>query len=179
MQLSEVRNMLRINRHRLDDELEIHADVLDRIGQEVARHNSRMLEAKKQLSAVKAQVIEQLKADDPKMTNPMAEDAAARDRDYSEAWAKYQVARQAHEEWESAYKAWYQRGFDLKALGDLFANQYFAISDIRGPYPENTENFRRRAREASEQTDERRRRAASPVEEQTTTRPRRRTLVDS
>lgn len=177
MQLSEVRNMLRINRHRLDDELEIQADVLDRIGREVALHNSRMLEAKKELAVTEARVIERLKEDDPKMSNPLAEKAAARDREYTEAWQKYQQARHLHEEWESAYKAWHARGFDIKALGELFAHQYFTISEVRGPYPENTQSIRSRVREASEQTTARRS-TREPAEEEQPTRPRRRTLVD-
>ena len=56
MELSQVRNMLRINKHRLDDELELHAEVLDRVGQEVVKRNSRMIELKKRLEEVEAKV---------------------------------------------------------------------------------------------------------------------------
>lgn len=176
MELSEVRNMLRINRHRLDDELEVHAEVLDRVGQEVVRRNSRMIELKKKLEEVEARVTSDLKDADPKLTNPMAEREAKRNRDYTAAWEAYQRARHEHEEWESVQKAWYQRGFDLKALGELFGNQYFALDSIRGPYPSNTESLRSGMRLSHDAVTTRR---ISSSEEATSNRPRRRTLVDS
>ena len=161
--------MLKINRHRLDDELEINSEIADKIGQRVAKLNSWQLEAKRQLEITDAKVIARLKDADPKMTNPIAEKEARSSRDYETAWKAFQTARLEYEEWESIQKAWYQRGFDLKALGDLFGNQYFALDSIRGPYPSNMEGLRSKLRQASER--------AEPEPE--TSRPRRRTLVDS
>jgi hypothetical protein len=137
MTLIELRNMLRINRHRLDDELEIQAEILEKIGRSVVTLNSRQIELKRLLDVAEAKIIARIKENDPKTTNPMAEKEAKDDREYLRAWQAYQAARSEHEEWESLYKAWHARGFDIKALGELFANQYFAINAVRGPYPKN------------------------------------------
>ena len=170
MELSEIRNMLKINRHRLDDELEVHSEIMDRIGQRVVKLNGRQIELKRQMEITEAKVISRLKDDDPKMTNPIAEKEAKGSRDYETAWKAYQVARAEHEEWEVVQKAWYQRGFDIKALGDLFGNQYFALDSVRGPYPSNMEGLRSKMRQASERSES--------LDEEVR-RPRRRTLVDS
>lgn len=127
------RNMLRINKHRLDDELEIQAELQERISAHTARLNSRMLECKKGLDAEEARVIAQLKDNDAKLTNPQAEKEARRHRDYISAWQSYAVARQEHEEWLGLYEAWKSRGYQLKTLADLFSDQYFTIDSAGTP----------------------------------------------
>lgn len=157
MELHAIRQMLRINRHRLDEELEIHSQMMDTIGQEVVRLNSKAIELKKKLEETEAKVVERIKDQDPKMTNPQAERECKRDREYSAAWSAHQQARHEHDEWELIAKAWYQRGFDLKALGELFAAQYFSLDSVRGPYPSNMESLRadmRRANESKAPTDD-------------------------
>lgn len=181
--------MLRINRHRLDDELEIHSQVMEEIGRTVVKLNSMQLELKRKLAIAEAQAVSDLKDADPKMSNPIAEKEAARDRNVGRAWEAWQAARAELEEWESVQKSWYQRGFDLKALGDLFAHQYFAMDSIRGPYPSGMESLRGQMREASgnagqrrHQAEEGRERSAQALNnatQQENPRPRRRTLVDS
>lgn len=145
--LDNYRAMLRINRHRLDDELECHAQISEEIGREVARKNSYMLEKKKSLDTTLARLISKLKATDEKMSNPVAENEAKRDSQYDEAWKGWQATRAELEEWQAVKDAWYQKGFDLKALGDLYAHQYFALDAIRGPYPSKMESIRAQQRE--------------------------------
>lgn len=173
MDIQAARNMLRINRHRLDDELEINAQIMEMIGREVAKHNSRMLEMKKGVDSTEARVMADLKDADPKMSNPVAEKEAKRNKDYLSAWSAYQLARQTHEEWEAVYKAWVTRSFDLKALGELFAHQYFAIDSIHAPNLAPSEGTRTAMRE---RTGDYSRPRPEPAEEP---KPRRRTLVDS
>lgn len=175
MNIDQARNMLRINRHRLDDELEINAQTGEEIGRETAKRNSRQLEAKKTLDQTEARVVAELREDDAKLGVAAAEKEARRHRDVVAAWNAYAVARQEHEEWEVVYKAWIGRGHDLKALGLLFANQYFAIDSIRGPYPSNTESLRAGMRGKTGDFSTRR----SAPEEEPPPRPRRRSLVDS
>lgn len=168
MDLQQARNMLRINRHRLDDELEINAQVGEEIGREMAKRNSKQLDLKKSLDMVTAAEVARLKEDDPKLSNPAAEKEATRSREWRTAWNDYQAARHEHEEWEIVYKAWISRGFDLKALGELFAHQYFAMDSIRGPYPSKMDSIRSSMRERSRE-----------IETTSSDRPRRRSLVDS
>ena len=149
--INTYRRMLRIQKHRLDDELEINAEILDKIGQALARRNSLMLEAKKSLEITEARVLEQVKADDPKMTNPQAEREVKRDREYDSAWKAYQVARQEFEEWEHLMRAWITRSYDIKAMCELHGQQYFAIDSVRrssGAQPSDTSTGRERTQEA-------------------------------
>lgn len=179
MELTNIRKMLKINRHRLDEELEVNSDIQERIGREVARRNSLMLEAKRMLTETEARVIADLKEADPKLSNPIAEKEAQRHRDYRAAWTSYQVARQEHEEWEAAYKAWITRSYDLKALGELYGFQYFTIDSVqRDREPafgqkitdQRTDRVRLEMRNKTGDF-------SKPQESEA--RPRRRTLVDS
>lgn len=181
--------MLPINRHRLDEELEINAQVMDDIGRSVAKANSLMLEAKKQVEIVEAQESERLREASDKMTNPQIEREVRRSRAYKDAWDHYQRLRHDHEEWESLYKAWTSRSYDLKALGELFAAQYFVIDSVTGyaaKRPGQEEPLRARMRAASDDINagrdgstRTRVRTQPPEQEPQPTRPRRRSLVDS
>lgn len=131
--LEFVRSHLYIDRMALDDELAIHAQVTEEINREVARANTAMLEAKRQLDITEAQVIASLKAVDVKMSNPVAEKEARQSRQYEKAWRAYLDARQLHEEWQGAQDAWAKKGYGLRELGALFGNEYFAVDSIRGP----------------------------------------------
>jgi hypothetical protein len=145
------RNMLRVNKHRLDDELEIQAETQERISSHLARLNSRQLELKKSLDATEALVISRLKDNDAKMSNPVAEKEARRDREYVAAWQAWSVARQEHEEWLGLYEAWKSRGYQLKTLADLHGDSYFTIDSTssRSSLREDPEAARTRMREAA------------------------------
>lgn len=128
--LNDYRNMLRINRHRLDDELEIQAEVMDRISQEVNKLNSQMLSAKEELLRVEARLMTEIAEDAPsKMTVAQIEAAVRRHKDRRDAWIKYDTARYSFDEWEALRDAWKQRGFSIKTLADLYTSHYFTISD--------------------------------------------------
>ena len=144
------RNMLRVNKHRLDDELEIQGETQERISSHLARLNSRQLELKKSLDSVEASVIARLKEGDSKLSNPIAEKEARRDRDYISAWQAWSVARQEYEEWLGLYEAWKSRGYALKTLADLYGDQYYAIDSAGGRVPrDDPDAARARLREAS------------------------------
>ena len=64
----QFRTMLPIHKHRLDDELEIHAQLQEQISHETTLRNSRMLEAKEDLAKTEARVADDLREDDPKLT---------------------------------------------------------------------------------------------------------------
>lgn len=168
------RNMLRINKHRLDDELEIQAETQERISSHLARLNSRMLELKKSTDQTEASVIARLKDNDAKLSNPLAEKEAKRDREYMSAWQAYQVARQEYEEWLGLYEAWKSRGYQLKTLADLHGDQYFAIDYTTGKAAREaaSDDARSRMREAAAQ------RNSEPAPEQITPPlPRRRATI--
>lgn len=126
--LQTYRKMLYVHRHRLDDELEIQADIMERISAQTVIQNSRALEAKDQLSRIEARLVEDAKDDDPKLSNPMAEARVRRDPERIKAWQVYQAARAEHEAWQGLLDAWKQRGYAIKTLADLYAANYYSPS---------------------------------------------------
>ena len=148
------RNMLRVNKHRLDDELEIQAECMERISALTAKANSLMLEAKEALAVIEGKLTQELAEDNPKWKVAEVAGAVKRDRDYKAAWQSYQLARQAHEEWEGLLKAWAQRGRDIKALGDLYASQYWQLDSLRRNTNESPREVVERARERRQQERE-------------------------
>lgn len=127
--LATFRKMLRVDRNTLDDDLEVQAEVLDRISQQVNRLGQRLAEAKEKLSSTEARLTRDVAEDaTTKMTATQVSAEVHRHRDRRDAWAAHQSARFEFEEWEALRDAWRQRGYSLKTLSDLYAAQYFTTS---------------------------------------------------
>jgi len=124
----EFRAKLRIDKHDLDGELEVHAECQEAIARVVAGCNTLQLEAKRAVEAVEAEVVDALKRQSDKMSNPVAEKEAKRSSKYAAAWGAYQTARQLYEEWAGLHSAWVTRGYNLKTLADLHGQQYFSVT---------------------------------------------------
>lgn len=155
--LEQYRNMLSINKLRLDDELEIQAENQERIGREVAFLNTRMIEAKDELACVEARLVEEFRDGS---TKDLAEAKAKRHPDRRRAWEKYQAVRETHELWSNVLSAWVTKGYKLADLGGLFASDYFAITSISRPDGNRRrdlnaadENSRQALRSASERSE--------------------------
>lgn len=177
--LEQYRTMLYVNKHRLDDELEIQGDIMDRISTEVVIRNTRMIEAKDDLAKTEGRIAEELRDGDVKLTVGMLDAKVKRDPDRARAWQKYQAARADHEAWGCLLDAWKQKGFSIKTLADLYAANYFTL---------NATQLSERQRNRNEQVDEGRaalRRAGhqsrlvDPAEEasKTAATPRRRSIL--
>lgn len=141
----EFRQRLRIDKGSLDDELEVQAQVLDRIGREVARLERAEAEAKDTLAATEARLAAEYKDDEQKRTVSELAGLVQRDRERVRDFQKLQDAKQAHGEWKSLYDAWKARGFAIKELAQLFVAQYFSLSDSvqgRGRTEEHIESMR-------------------------------------
>lgn len=132
MDLDYFRARLRVNKHRLDDELEQHADHLEKIGRYVASAARDEARLKRDLEKAEASRIRDLMLEDPKLSHAKASGDAKDKREVREAWEQHQEAKQRLVEWEALEKAWYQRGFDIKALAELFGSQYFVINSAGG-----------------------------------------------
>lgn len=163
------RNMLRVNKHRLDDELEMQAQVLEFISSRVARLNSLMLEAKEALKRTEGSLALDLK--DAKMLKDELLGRVYEHRDYKAAWGAYQVARQEHEEWEGLYKAWAQRGKDIDGLGRLYGAQYWQVDALKRREAEES------PRAVVERAREERQREREPSTPTLPSRPRRSLLT--
>jgi hypothetical protein len=119
--------MLRINKHRLDDELELQSQILDLISSQLTVLNSRSLESADQLKLVEARLFRELKDDSEKITDKAADALVKQDPERKRAWQASQAARAEHEDWSGLYDAWKARGFALRELCGLYVAQYFSI----------------------------------------------------
>lgn len=128
-ELQDFRTQLRINKHRLDDELEVQSELQEQIASILAEKEARMLELKDELGKVEARLIEDFREGS---TKDLAEAKAKRHPDRAKAWERYQVAMRAHADWVHMLDAWKARGRDMHTLGKLFGDSYFSLTSISG-----------------------------------------------
>lgn len=145
--LEQVRGMLPVHKHRLDDELELQPDMYERISTIVTVKNSRMLEAKEELARVEGRLLEDIRDADAKITVDAANARVRRSPERVRAWEASQHARAELEAWQGALEAWKQKGYSIKTLADLYAAQYFSVTPT---------NITSRQRDRMEDGDERR-----------------------
>ena len=123
--IDHYRSRLRIDKHALDDEIEVQAQYQDEISRELAAANSRMLLAKDVLARTEARVYADLKSD--KVSDTAANLQVKRSADRIRDWQDWMDARQEHEEWLGLYDAWQRRGYSIKTAADLYVAQYFSV----------------------------------------------------
>lgn len=161
--LHEYTAALRVDKHRLDDELEVQAESQYHISQEVARKNSDVQAAKDALAAVEARLTLDLKSHEPKLTAEQLKALVQRHRDRAAAWQAWAAAREEYEMWLGLLEAWRQKGYALSKLAELHGQQYYA--------PSSTSDDRRLAlRRSSEMA--RRHSAEERIAEHEDARPR-------
>lgn len=149
--------MLHVNRHRLDDELEVQSDIFHQIGEQLAYAGARESDAKDRLDTCEAELYLDLtnKASTAKMTKDQAQATIQLDPFRVKAFRAHQATKTEKSNWQSLYDSWKARGFDLKTLGQLYTDQYFAI-DSAGRAVPREDRTARRQQEAVEQRPRRR-----------------------
>ena len=145
----QYRAMLPVHKHRLDDELEVQAQIMEQIISETVRQNARMLESKLNLEKVEGRLLAEFKEDDPKMTVQQLDAKVKRDADRNRAWEIYLANISEHGKWQGLQDSWRQKGFSIKTLADLYSAQYFQLSSHqvhqrteRGNDPERQDRVR-------------------------------------
>lgn len=123
--LETFRRLLRPNKHNLDEELEIQAEVMGRISDCMAHAGARAAEAEQDLKAVEARLYQQFKSDDEKRTDKALESAIKRHQDRVRASEKSIALGRELAQWQGLYDAWRARGFSISKLCDLYVAQYF------------------------------------------------------
>jgi len=124
----QYRAMLPVHKHRLDDELEIQAQIMEQLSTEVIRLNARMLECKQALERIEGRLLFDFKDDDgPKLNAAQIDAKIKRDSGRVTAWQAYLQALSDHGKWQGLLDAWRQKGFSIKTLADLYASQYFQL----------------------------------------------------
>lgn len=129
--ISTYRSMLRIQKHRLDEELELQAELLHKISEHVVISKSRSLDDKDSLERLEGQIYSDAKEDNPKATVAELNGITQNDADRIAAFKKYQRSRHEQEDWEGLHEAWKARGFAIRALVDLSLASYYT-SESRG-----------------------------------------------
>lgn len=125
--INQFRERVKINKHDLDGEIEIHSQSLERIGREVAQLGAKVDELKNEYERVEGVMIGRAKLSDEKITNPQADKMAKNMPEYIRAWRNYLDAKREHGEWVALLESWKSRGFGLRTLADLHGQQYFTV----------------------------------------------------
>lgn len=144
--LDQYRNMLRPNKHRLDDELEMHSEMHEQIGREVTKLAARVRDAEATLKKTEARIADDYREDGEKLSVEAVKAKVLRHRDRQEAWDRLQRAIVDHAEWEGLLDAWKTRGFNIRDLCSLYVASYFTIdtsysSQKRADRPERRRDY--------------------------------------
>lgn len=123
--LDTYRRMLRVNKHRLDEELETQAEIMDRISDRISALSARASEAENDLKLTEARLFRDFKSDDEKLTDKAADSAVKRHQERISAFRRSISASQELAQWYGLHEAWKARGFSINKLCDLYAAQYF------------------------------------------------------
>jgi hypothetical protein len=123
--LDTFRAMLRVNKHRLDEELEVQAEIMGRISDRMAAVSAKSAEAEQDLKAIEARLFRQFKDDDQKLTDKAADSAIKRHQDRVRAFERSVHADKELAQWQGLYAAWKARGFSINSLCDLYLGQYY------------------------------------------------------
>lgn len=130
-ELETFRRLLRVNKHRLDDELETQAEVMDRISDQISALAARSSEADNDLKLTEARLFRGFKNDDEKLTDKAAESAVKRDSERIKAFRAAVSASQELAQWNGLHEAWKARGYSINKLCDLYVAQYFTKDSHR------------------------------------------------
>ena len=129
--IDTIKDRLQIDRHRLDDELELQPQVTYFISDKVAEANSAVLAAKESLEKLEAEIRLDLRGSTTKRTNDEINAEIQIDADRINKNVRYLECKREHEKLLGLAESWRARGFALKTLADLYMANYFA-SDSAG-----------------------------------------------
>lgn len=123
--LQSYRDRLRVNKHRLDDELEVQAETQERIADRLSEAEMTAARLKDELAKTEARLTEDYR-EEVKSTKDTVEAKVRRHKDRVDAWERHQEAVGDAAKWGHLLDAWKGRGKDIQALARLFGDQYFA-----------------------------------------------------
>lgn len=129
--IEQYRAMLCVNKHRLDDELEIQPEIMDHISTQVVIRNNRLIESKDDLARVEGRLSDDVRENEPKAGVAFIEARVRRDPERIQAWQRYQSARADYESWQGLLDAWKQKGYSIKTLADLYSANYFSLNSTQ------------------------------------------------
>lgn len=143
--LDTYRRLLRVNKHRLDDELELQAEVMGQISDEIATQGARLSEAENELKITEARLFREFKDQDEKLTDKAADSAVKRNRERTRAFERVTSLAETLALWSGLHEAWRSRGYSINKLCDLYVAQYFT----KDSHSISNRSDRRRGEEAA------------------------------
>lgn len=121
----EIRSRLAIDKSRLDDEIELHSQVLEHISRKVDRLSHEVALAADDLKRIEAGLLLDFRREENKGTAAENEARVIRDSSRREA-LKIQLAYvEQLGTWKGLQEAWRNKGYGMRALTDLYASSYF------------------------------------------------------
>jgi hypothetical protein len=122
------KTMLAIQKHRLDDELEMHPSIMQSIAEQLAERSAKALFIKDELAQLESEIIEDIRNVYEKVVVSEIDGRVKRNPKRIELFKRYQVAKVEHDKWSGLFDAWKAKGFALKTMADLFTAQYFTLA---------------------------------------------------
>ncbi len=168
--IEDFRSLLKISKHNLDGALEVQAEIMDQISQQVVMLQREVNDAKDSLAKLEGRLLIEFKEDGTKLSVGVVDAMIRRDQTRSRAWDHYQDVMSELDSWSKLLDAWKQRGFAIKGLGDLYGASYFTVNSLGSD---------RQIRRDREHEDRRAlMRATAEVNESKSTGTRRRVIVE-
>ncbi len=127
MDINDFERMLPIDKHRLDEELEVQAEVQWRIAERLAKSNADRDDLKDVYERVRAEVAEDVLLHTPGLAAAKVDAKVIVTPRRIRGWEDYLESKKVSERWYVLHEAWRARGFALKSLCDLSASNYFAV----------------------------------------------------
>lgn len=141
--IAEFRDLLLIDKNRLDEHLQEQAEIFYRIADALAQAQSVRDKAKEDISITDAQLNLQFRKDleeeGTKVTDAKINAMVQDDDEHHAAFNEYMDAKEQADKLSAMREAWMQRSYMLRELVGLFISGYFADQTLKGGSPEARE----------------------------------------
>lgn len=127
LSIDQIRDMLPINKHALDQHLMVRADITERIARKIAFFEHAVDSAKADLRYVAAQAESKARKSADKLTLAEVANIVALDPDCEKVANAMRNLSYELDQWKALSLGWKDQGFDLRGLVDLYQVQYFAL----------------------------------------------------
>lgn len=126
------RNLLYIQKHRLDEELEIQAELFYHVSHKLATVNAALVQAKDALARIEAAAYVRIGKEDEKLSDTKIRMRVVDDPDYQAALSSLGLCKSESEVWVGIQEAFRQRGYMLRELCDLYLSNYYTTTSHAG-----------------------------------------------
>ena len=144
LQYNEIVAKLRIDKHALDDELEMQSEIQFMISEELIKAREHMLSVENDLEIVESKAFRnastQMADTGKKPSVDYVKHSVKADPSRNRKVMDVNEARVAFEKWESLYWAWWSRSDALRALASLATANYYSVDTT---YADNRDSSRR------------------------------------